>query len=306
VPTAVVLTAGTNVVLVLPADETPRVFPRSPDRARRARAATEVRAADLPPGLVDAIGKLSDRDRVTAVGTGLRSALSAATRRPVGAPTPAEAHAARARALWPEGEAERAYLRAVASDALESGLRSPVEVLITLAREEERVERALEREARAYESFPVLSGTPLAEYAEEWTRRKSQWTEHHRGLEDRVALEARRTVPNLSAVVGPKVAARLVAAAGGVVALGRMRASRLQLLGSRRRPSPDRGPRYGVLYRAERMSDVPGDRRAAFARSLAALAVIAARADAFTRSAVHPALVARRDRRISELARRRR
>ncbi|MGC2360391.1 MAG: hypothetical protein WA691_08845, partial [Thermoplasmata archaeon] len=88
---------------------------------------------------------------------------------------------------------------------------------------------------------------------------------------------------------------------GGVAALARMRAGRIQLLGTRRRPSPDRGPRYGILYRAYGMSDVPPGRRGAYARSLGAMAAIAVRADASTRATISNGLVARRDRRIAQL-----
>ena len=118
--------------------------------------------------------------------------------------------------------------------------------------------------------------------------------------------EARLRVPNLAAVVGPRVGARLVAAAGGISELARMPAPRIQLLGSRRRPSPERGPRFGVLYRADRMADVPIGRRGAYARTLAALAAIAIRADAHTHRDISAGLVARRDRRVETLRRRRR
>jgi RNA processing factor Prp31 len=60
-----------------------------------------------------------------------------------------------------------------------------------------------------------------------------------------------------------------------------------------------------VIRLADRMSDVPDDRRGAYARSLAALAVIAARADAYTHADLTPSLLARRDRRVETLRRRR-
>ncbi|MGA8711381.1 MAG: C/D box methylation guide ribonucleoprotein complex aNOP56 subunit, partial [Thermoplasmata archaeon] len=78
------------------------------------------------------------------------------------------------------------------------------------------------------------------------------------------------------------------------------------LLGSRRRPSPERGPRFGIIFRADRLGDVPIGRRGAYARSLAALAAIAIRADAHTHRNISVDLVARRDRRIESLRRRRR
>ena len=138
----------------------------------------------------------------------------------------------------------------------------------------------------------------MAEYTSEWGRFRADLDRHHDALIARLERAAERAVPNLSAVVGPRVAARLVAAAGGIAPLGRMSASRLQLLGARhragrkpwteiRRPGPH-GPRPRV----------PPAARGAFARSVAALAAIAARADATTRASLIAILTARKERRL--------
>lgn len=199
----------------------------------------------------------------------------------------------------------RTLLLAQAAAEVERMLRDPQEVLITLAREEERVERSYDREVAAAGHWVDAGSAPLGAYSDEWKRFRERYEEHLAGLARRVEEGARAVVPNLTALVGPRVAARLVAAAGGREALGRMTASRLQLLGSRRRPSSGRGPRYGLLFRANRMQDVPLDRAGAYARSLAALAVIAARADG-TGNDIADLLTTRRDRRISALRGRRR
>ncbi|HXQ48439.1 MAG TPA: hypothetical protein VN842_01480, partial [Thermoplasmata archaeon] len=154
--------------------------------------------------------------------------------------------------------------------------------------------------------FLPVAGTPLAEYRAAWEATRETLRAHHAGLEELLEHSARTLVPNLSEVLGEKVAARLVAAAGGLPPLGRMSASRLQLLGTRRRPSPERGPRFGIIYRAVRMEEVPVPRRGAYARSLAALGVIAARADATTGRPLAAVLVGRRDRRVEALRRRKR
>ncbi len=215
----------------------------------------------------------------------------------------AELRAARRRLPRPVPATERRYLLTVGRAELERVLASPEEVLISLAREEERLERAVGREARAAEAFLAPEGSPLREYVAAWATVRAALEQHHAALAQRTRSQAEQVVPNLAALVGPGVAARLVAAAGGVSALGRMRASRLQLLGSRRRPSPDRGPRYGLIYRADRMAEVPADRRGAYARSLASLASIAIRADAATRRDLSRTLRARRDRRVERLRR---
>jgi RNA processing factor Prp31 len=184
-------------------------------------------------------------------------------------------------------------------------MRSPQEMLVSLTREEERIERALRREGNAAEQFVSVSDSPLAAYAEQWGLFRKTFERHHSELEGRVRTLARELAPNLSGVVGAKVAARLIALAGGLEPLARGDSARLQLLGSRRRPSRDRGPRFGVIRIADRMSDVPDDRRGAYARTLAALAVAAARADAYTHSDLTARLIARRDRRVESLRRRR-
>ena len=213
----------------------------------------------------------------------------------------------RARAGLPElgAAAERRVVLALARNALDRALRTPEEILISLTREEERLERAVGRESRAAESFLAPPGSSLVDYSQRWADVRHTLEEHHASLESLVRAHVREVAPNLAAVVGERAAARLLAAAGGLGALARMRAARIQLLGSRRRPSPERGPRYGILYRASGMTEVPPGRRGAYARSLGALAAIAARADHTTRASISAGLVARRARRILELQGRR-
>lgn len=206
---------------------------------------------------------------------------------------------------WPALEPwDRRFYLALMQRRLAARLSSPEEALISLAREEERTERAVEREGSAARSFVTGASEPLRLHAERWRRYRTSAEEHHRELRAQLEETARSLAPNLAQVVGPLVAARLLARAGGLEALGRMSASRVQLLGSRRRPSGGHGPRFGVLFRAEGMEEVPPDRRGAYARSLAALAVIAARADGSSRRRISPALRLRREQRIRALSRR--
>jgi hypothetical protein len=259
----------------------------------------------FPEELVAAVGRLRPGTELCAGGGALARSLSRRLGRPVQVASLAEWREGRRRLPSEEPAAERAYLLVVARHELARALRSPEEVLITLAREEERLERAVGREDRAAEAFLAVPGSSLEEYSERWSKVREELRRHHAALASDLDRATRRMVPNLAALVGSRVAARWVAAAGGIEPLGRMRAPRLQLLGSRRRPSPERGPRYGIIYRADRMADVPPGRRGAFARSLAALASIAARADATTHREIVTELLRRRDRRVAQLARRR-
>ncbi|MGA9840414.1 MAG: hypothetical protein WBE40_08525 [Thermoplasmata archaeon] len=297
-----VVERGATVYLLRSSSAPPAAF-RLPS-TRAAGPGRESQDDRLPPALLNALDRLPPDATIRTDSDSLSSELGRRLERPVQPATIPELR--HARGALPHGEPveERRFALALAHEALERSLRSPEEILITLTREEERVERAVGREARAVESFLVVPGSALAEYANHWTEVRSSLERHHEKLRSLVRDHARRVVPNLSAVVGERAAARLVSAAGGVTALSRMRAGRIQLLGTRRRPSPERGPRYGILYRADRMNDVPTGRRGAYARSLGALAAIAIRADATTHAAIFPALVARRDRRIEQLRRR--
>lgn len=264
-----------------------------------------VRSRSVPPELLERIRPLARDGHLAANSASTAAAISAALGREVPLATVGEWRASRGALPSEDPRVERARQLRLARSALERALRTPEEILITLAREEERVERTVGREARAAESFLPVEETSIVEYARRWTDVRASLDQHHAALEAVVHEHARAVVPNLSAVVGARTAARLVAEAGGVSALARMRAPRIQLLGSRRRPSAERGPRYGLLFRADGMADVPPGRRGAYARSLAALAAIAVRADATTHASISRALVARRDRRIVQLRGRR-
>jgi hypothetical protein len=200
---------------------------------------------------------------------------------------------------------ERRFLLPLARSMIARALSGPEETLIALAREEARIERALGRENGAAQQWVPLATGPLAEHAEAQRRFGEQFGRHHGELERRLAEAARSYVPNLARLLGPKVAARLVAAAGGRAPLARCTGSRLQLLGSRRRPAKDRGPRFGVIYRAPGLDQLSPERQGRYARSLASLAAIAIRADHFTQKDLGETLLIRRDRRLEQLRRRR-
>jgi hypothetical protein len=288
---AVLLRGGGTLFLVdpptaVPVGPDPGVGrPPAPAAAARLHELLTVRAA--PTELY-----ASDDDLVEAI---------AAAGWPARTAPPLVLHRAREALPWPPFRSVRADYLGRARDELAAQLATPEETLIALAREEERVERAGRRERSASEHWVAPDTGPLAEYAAEWAVHRAGIERHHRALLDRLEEAARRTVPNLTAVVGPRTAARLVAAAGGLPALARMPASRVQLLGTRLRPSGDRGPRYGLIAPTIHEAELPPARWGAYARSLAAIAAIAARADATTRAPIAGPLVARRDRRARAL-----
>jgi hypothetical protein len=305
---ATVLAVGRGPNLFLVGESTAEVpgVAWGPDLQSGSDRRIDLRPEDLPERLVQRIRPLPSEVRLFGAGVRLTAALAERIGRPVEVSGVADLRRARSKLKGWAGDIDREFVLRVARGSLERALRSPEEVLISLAREEERLERAIGREARAAEAFLAPQGSPLEEYARLWREARAGLEAHHAGLVGRLERESQRLLPNLSATVGPRVAARLLSAAGSLAGLGRMNGSRLQLLGTRRRPSAERGPRYGVVYRASRMEDVPAARRGAYARTLASLAAIAARADATTRRDLSGVLVSRRDRRVADLRRQRR
>ncbi len=127
-------------------------------------------------------------------------------------------------------------------------------------------------------------------------------------VEEAVRSAAPVRTPNLSDLLGPDLASRLVAQAGGLERLARMPASTVQVLGAekaffehlRGRAPP---PRHGVLFLHPAIQTAPRAERGRLARSLAAKAAIAARLDRAARP-VDPTLKAAFERRREELRRR--
>jgi len=101
-----------------------------------------------------------------------------------------------------------------------------------------------------------------------------------RALEERVPVEA----PNVSALLGPLLAARMIAQAGGLDRLARLPASTIQVLGAERAFFEHlRGhappPRHGLLFLHPDIQSAPRTSRGKLARALAGKVAIAARLD---------------------------
>jgi nucleolar protein 56 len=105
-----------------------------------------------------------------------------------------------------------------------------------------------------------------------------------RALEDAVAASSPARTPNLTALLGPELAARLVAQAGGLDRLARLPSSTVQVLGAERaffehlrgRAPP---PRHGLLFLHPAIQSSPRSERGKLARALAGKVAIAARLD---------------------------
>ncbi len=103
-------------------------------------------------------------------------------------------------------------------------------------------------------------------------------------LAQAVADATPQRTPNLAALLGPDLAARMLAQAGGLARLARLPASTVQVLGAERaffehlrgRAPP---PRHGLLFLYPAIQSAPRKERGKLARALAGKVVIAARLD---------------------------
>jgi nucleolar protein 56 len=101
-----------------------------------------------------------------------------------------------------------------------------------------------------------------------------------KALEERVPVEA----PNVSALLGPLLGARMIAQAGGLDRLAKLPASTIQVLGAERAFFEHlRGhappPRHGLLFLHPDIQSAPRTSRGKLARALAGKVAIAARLD---------------------------
>ena len=126
-----------------------------------------------------------------------------------------------------------------------------------------------------------------------------------RALEEALEQAVPRRAPNLVALLGSSLAARLIAKAGGLDRLARLPASTIQVLGAERaffehlrgRAPP---PRHGLLFLHPQIQSAPRAQRGKLARALAGKVAIAARIDAQGQP-VNPALSQAFERRLRDV-----
>jgi len=122
----------------------------------------------------------------------------------------------------------------------------------------------------------------LRETARLWV---SMYEERER-VENYVEKLMRRVAPNVSAVVNPLVAARLIAIAGSLRRLASMPSSSIQILGAQKAifmhlTRGTKPPKHGVLFQAREVRTAPKKLRGKIARLLASKIAIAARVDVY-------------------------
>ncbi len=101
---------------------------------------------------------------------------------------------------------------------------------------------------------------------------------------------AEEEIPNLTALLGHILAARLLAAAGSLEKLAKMPSSTIQLLGAEkalfrflRTKGKTKPPKHGIIFLSPYVANAPKDKRGKVSRILAAKLAVAARMDYYTK-----------------------
>jgi nucleolar protein 56 len=98
----------------------------------------------------------------------------------------------------------------------------------------------------------------------------------------------REIMPNLSAIAGPLLAARLVAQAGGLEKIAKLPSSTVQLLGAekalfRHLRNQGRAPKYGIIYSHPLIQQAPKHLKGKVARLIASKLSLAAKMDFYSK-----------------------
>ena len=125
-------------------------------------------------------------------------------------------------------------------------------------------------------------------------------------LETYIEAIMKEVAPNITALVGPKLGARLLSLAGGLEALARLPASTIQVLGAekalfRALRTGGKPPKHGVIFQFPAIHRSPRWQRGKIARALAAKLAIAAKIDYFTGRFIGDKLVEELNKRIEEI-----
>ena len=130
-------------------------------------------------------------------------------------------------------------------------------------------------------------------------------------VERYVDARMKEVAPNIAAIAGPLIGARLIMHAGSLKRLASMPSGTIQLLGAekamfRHLKKKARPPKHGILFQHSLVHTAPAWQRGPIARALASKISMAARADAYTQNDISAHLSEQLDTRIQEIRRQRR
>jgi nucleolar protein 56 len=127
-----------------------------------------------------------------------------------------------------------------------------------------------------------------------------------RTLAERVDKILDEIAPNLKALAGPTIGARLISLAGGLGGLARLPSSTIQVLGAekalfRALRTGARPPKHGIIFQHPLLHQAPKWQRGKIARALAGKISIAAKVDVFSGNFVGDRLKADLEKRVAEI-----
>ena len=133
-----------------------------------------------------------------------------------------------------------------------------------------------------------------------------EMSELRKRLSDYIDTVMREVAPNISALVGSLLGARLISLAGSLEELAKMPASTIQVLGAekalfRALRTGGRPPKHGIIFQYPDVHKSPRWQRGKIARALASKLAIAAKVDAFTGRFIGDKLVQELRKRIEEI-----
>ncbi|MFC2143922.1 NOP5/NOP56 family protein [Candidatus Aenigmatarchaeota archaeon] len=135
------------------------------------------------------------------------------------------------------------------------------------------------------------SGMPFSDNdvknVQEFSKVMTLLFEEKKKLTKYLEIISKETMPNLSAVAGPILAARLLALAGGLERISRLPSSTIQLLGAekalfRHLRGEGKAPKYGVIFGHGFVQNAPKELKGKVARAVAAKLTLAARIDRYS------------------------
>ncbi len=168
----------------------------------------------------------------------------------------------------------------------EAGLREEMsrEKLESLGLSEGKIEKILGAKDR---SMGAVMGRKDIEIIQKLAAEIDDLYKLREQIEDYLEEALDDVAPNLKALVGAKLAARLISLAGGLKELAMMPSSTIQVLGAekalfRHLRSGAKPPKHGVIYQYPAINRSPWWQRGKIARALAGKLAIAARVDYFS------------------------
>jgi nucleolar protein 56 len=125
-------------------------------------------------------------------------------------------------------------------------------------------------------------------------------------LEKYIELRMKEVAPNISAVAGPVLGARLIMQAGSLRRLASMPSGTIQLLGAekamfRHLKEGSRPPKHGILFQHPMVHVAPPWQRGPIARALASKLCLAARADTYSHNDISGILKEQLEKRMAEI-----